>query len=218
MSDKIKIIIADDHQIFREGLIFVLTEVANFEVIAEVENGSKFLKVLNTKKPDIVLMDIEMPELNGIQATELALKKYPNLKIIALTSYFDEIYYYKMVKAGVMGFIVKKSGKEELEKAIYAVAKGNNYFSQELLRKIIYKIGNDGISSLVENKLEITKREKEVLYLISQGFSNKEIGEKLFISPKTVDNHRTSLLSKTGSKNTASLVFFAIKNKIIKIN
>lgn len=217
MKSKIKITIVDDHELFREGLNFVLSQIEDFEIINEASDGKQFLEIIRSDLPDIVLMDISMPEIDGIQATELAVKSYPDLKIIALTSYTDDIYYYKMIKAGVQGFILKSAGKDELKKAIHNVYHGNNYFPQNLLRKIIMKVGSSGEESLVNDKVQLSKREKEILLLICQGYSNNEIGKKLFISPKTVDNHRTRLLHKTSTKNSANLVMFAIKNKLIEI-
>lgn len=217
MDKKIRIIIVDDHHIFREGLKFVLTTFSNVDVVAEAENGNDFLNLIENIPADIVLMDIEMPELNGIEATKIAVKKYPRIKIIALTSFTDDIYYYNMIKAGALGFLYKKSGPDELEKAISNVVNGNNYFSQELLRKLIFNVNNAGESSLLKQNVNISKREKEVLVLICQGYSNIEIGEKLFVSHKTIDKHRCSLILKTGTKNTAHLVMFAIKQKLIEV-
>jgi DNA-binding NarL/FixJ family response regulator len=217
MKSKIKITIVDDHELFREGLNFVLSQIEDFEIINEASTGRQFLDIIRSDLPDIVLMDVSMPEMDGIQATELALQNYPDLKIIALTSYTDDIYYYKMIRAGVQGFIIKSAGKDELQKAILSVYNGNNYFPQNLLRKIIMKISNSGEESLFNKEIRLSKREKEILLLICQGYSNNEIGEKLFISPKTVDNHRTNLLHKTSTKNSANLVMFSIKNKLIEI-
>lgn len=217
MKTKIEILIVEDHDIFREGIKFVLSQVDGYKVIGEAKNGKEFLEFINKKIPDIVLMDITMPEMDGIQASTIALKEYPALKIICLSSHGDEIYYYKMIKAGVMGFLQKKSGKDELELAIDKVSHGMNYFPENILRNIIFKVSNDGESSLKTSEIDLTKREKEILLLICQGYSNNEIGETLFISPKTVDNHRTNLLSKTGTRNSANLVMYAIKNKLIEL-
>lgn len=216
MKTEVKVCIVDDHEIFRDGLKFIISQIIGYNVVGESENGKDFLELLNHISPDIVLMDISMPEMDGIAASELAIKKYPNLKIIALSSYGDDLYYYKMVKAGVSGFVQKKSGKDELEKAINAVLSGENYFPPQLLQKIIIKLGQSGPDSISNPDLNLSKREKEILKLICQGYSNNEISEMLFISPKTVDNHRTNLLSKTSSRNSASLVMFAIKNNLIE--
>ena len=217
MNQKIKIAIVDDHTIFRDGLKSLLSQIPNFQVLFEAPNGHEFLKKLKLINPDIVLMDISMPEMDGDEATEKSLNINPNLKIIALSSYSDQVYYYKMIKAGVQGFVLKKSGTDELEKAIIDVYNGNNYFPQDILRNLIFKIGNTGTGSIHENEIVLSKREIEVLQLICQGFTNAEIAEKLYISPKTVDNHRTNLLSKTSTKNSAHLVMFAIKHHLIEV-
>jgi DNA-binding NarL/FixJ family response regulator len=218
LTKKIKIVIVDDHELFREGLKFILNQSNEFEVIAEAENGEEFLLELDKSKPDIVLMDIEMPKMNGIEASVLATAKFPKLKIIVLSSYGDEAYYSDMIKAGVLGFVLKKAGINELEEAIRTVNSGRNYFSQELLQKVVFMNVNLNKESSNKIGIKLSKREKEVLILISKGYSNIEIGEKLFISPSTVNNHRSNLLSKTNTKNTASLLMFAIKNHFLKIN
>jgi DNA-binding NarL/FixJ family response regulator len=217
MNNSIKIIIVDDHTIFRDGIKSVLSQIENFQILGEAETGKKFLEILGLIIPDIVLMDISMPEMDGIEATEKALAKYPNLKIITLSSYSDHIYYYKMIKAGVQGFVLKTSGKADLEKAINAVYKGDNYFPQNILKNLLFKISTKGVNSLSNIEIQISKRETQVLQLICQGNTNNEIADKLCISPKTVDNHRTNLLSKTSTKNSAHLVMFAIKHHLIEI-
>lgn len=217
MKKKYTIIIVDDHQLFRDGLKFVLSQIDDIEVIGEAENGKKCLELLETKKPDLILMDISMPEMNGIEATAKALEKYPDLKIVALSMFGDQEYYFKMIHAGVKGFVLKQSGKRELEEGIRRVLEGDNFFSQELLRKIIVNIGNGKVEGKKASPVNLTKREKEVLQLICNGLANAEIAEQLNISPKTVDGHRTNLLSKTGARNSVSLVMYAIKNKIIEI-
>ena len=213
-----KVIIVDDHRLFRKGLRLLLNEISNIEVIAEAANGKLFLDAIKIKKTDLVLMDIDMPELNGIEATEKAIAIYPDIKIIALSMYGDESYYYKMVNAGVKGFLLKDTDCEELEKAIKLVLEGNNYFSQELLRNIIVKFGSYNYKTILNNSLpKLSDRELEVLNHICNGRSNQEIAEQLFISPRTVERHRASLLSKTKSKNSINLVMYAIKNDLFKI-
>ncbi|MBI9064953.1 MAG: response regulator transcription factor [Marinilabiliaceae bacterium] len=217
MKKKITIAIVDDHELFTDGLEVVLSQIEDFEIVSKASNGREFLEQIELLHPDIVLMDISMPEMDGIETTQRVLAKFPDLKIITLSSYGDDVYYYKMIKAGAHGFVQKKSGKKELETAIRTVFAGNNYFPHELMRKIIFKIGNQPEGGITNIKVELSKREKEVLVLICQGFSNKEIAEKLFISPNTVDNHRSNLLSKTSTRNAAHLVLFAIKEKLIEI-
>ncbi len=196
----------------------VLSQIEDVEVVAEATDGREFLKKLPQINPDLVLMDIAMPGLNGIEASQQAIDEYPDLSIIALSMYGDEEYYHQMIRAGVKGFLLKNCGKSELETGIYEVLHGGNYFSQELLRKIIVNFSPSRKKSYhLDQAIKLTDREKEILLHICYGLSNNEIAQKLFISPKTVDNHRTNILAKTGAKNTANLVMFAIKNKLIEI-
>jgi DNA-binding NarL/FixJ family response regulator len=212
--DKIRILIADDHQLFRNGLKILLNSFADFEVTGEASNGEEFLRLIKTTPTDIALMDINMPEMDGIEATRRALKIYPSINIIALSMYGEEEYYYKMVDAGAKGFLLKDSDIFEVREAILTVMKGGSYFSQELLYHVIQKFKHREHESKTAN---LSKREKEILVKICEGLSNQEIAETLFISKRTVDKHRANLLGKTNSKNTASLILFAIRNKLIEI-
>jgi len=211
---KIQIIIADDHQLFRNGLKILLSSFPEFEVAGEASNGEDFLKLIKTTPADIALMDINMPEMDGIEATRRGLKICPSISIIALSMYGEEEYYYKMVDSGAKGFLLKDSDIAEVREAILTVIKGGSYFSQELLYHVIQKIKHRELESKSAN---LSKREKEVLHKICEGLSNQQIADTLFISKRTVDKHRANLLGKTNSKNTASLILFAIKNKLIEI-
>ena len=215
-TEKPNIIIVDDHLIFRQGLKSIISneEIAN--VIGEASNGIEFLQLLTYLKPDLVLMDIDMPHMNGLDATEKAMELMPDLKIIAFSMFSDEEYYYKMIDRGVKGFILKTSGIHELENAIEQVMSGESYFSNELLRKIINNFGRSTNNNPID-QYNMTVREIEVLQQICLGLSTEEIGEKLFISPKTVKSHKSNLLEKTACKNTPALILFAIKNKIVEI-
>jgi DNA-binding NarL/FixJ family response regulator len=212
--EKIKIIIADDHQLFRNGLKMLLEASPEFEITGEASNGEEFLRILRNCVADIALMDINMPEMDGIEATRKGIKLCPSLAVIALSMYGEEEYYYKMVDAGAKGFILKDSDISEVREAILTVRKGGSYFSQELLYHVIQKFKHRESETKSAN---LSKREKEILFKICEGFSNQEIAETLFISKRTVDKHRANLLGKTNSKNTASLILFAIKNKLIEI-
>ena len=212
--EKIKIIITDDHQLFRNGLKILLNAFQEFEVAGEASNGEEFLRLLKSTPADVVLMDINMPEMDGIEATRKGLKVNPGIDIIALSMYGEEEYYYKMVDAGAKGFLLKDSDISEVKEAIMTVKRGGSYFSQELLYHVIQKIKHRENESKSAN---LSKREKEILMKICEGLSNQEIAETLFISKRTVDKHRANLLGKTNSKNTASLILFAIRNKLIEI-
>jgi DNA-binding NarL/FixJ family response regulator len=207
---KIAVAIVDDHQLFRNGLKFIIGNEADMEVLIEAPNGKEFLKYLTEIKPDVVLMDINMPEMDGVETTRQALLKYPGLLILVLSMYSDIEYYNTMIDLGVKGFILKDIDNKELADAIRKVYSGGTYFSQELLLRLI-KHKPEG------STIEFTRREKEVLELICKGYSNQKISEELFISQRTVERHRSSLLDKTSSKNSISLVVYAIKNNLVKI-
>jgi len=214
-----KIIIVDDHTLFREGIRLLIENENIGSVVAEADNGQAFLELLNIHNPDLVLMDIEMPIMNGFQATESARKFNPDLKILVLTMQSSKADYYKMINAGVMGFVLKTAGKDELEKAISSVLSGEHYFSSEILRKIISDIiqtSNEKDNPEICTN-EITVREMEVLKLLCQGLTTAEIAETIHRSIKTVEAHRAKLLEKTNTKNSINLVLYAIKNKLVEI-
>lgn len=219
MESETKIIIVDDHSLFREGMKLLIEMEGLGQVIAEAENGQVFMELLKIMDPDLVLMDIEMPLMDGLEATKKALEIRPNLKILALSMLSGKSNYTAMIKAGVMGFVVKTSGKQELEKAIKTVIGGESYFSNGLLRQIILD-SEKGISNLVnsvDEDYKFTERELEVLQYLCKGFTANEIAGKLFRSLKTIESHRSKLLEKTNTKNTINLVLFAIKNKVVEI-
>jgi len=215
-----KIIIVDDHSLFREGIKLLIENEGLGEVIAEAENGAIFLDLLQTITPDLVIMDIEMPVMNGLEATQKALIIRPDLKVLVLTMLNQKANYLDMVSAGAQGFVLKTSGKQEFEKAINTIMSGESYFSNELLRQIIINTNTDSKSVIEKddyNHENLTTREKEVLQYFCEGYTATEIASKLFISSKTVEAHRSSLLKKTNSKNTINLVLFAIKQKLVDI-
>jgi DNA-binding NarL/FixJ family response regulator len=212
--EKLSVFLVDDHKLFREGLKLLLSGLDCVGEIYEASSGQEFLNSLGNKFPDIVFMDIEMPDMDGIETTQKTLALYPEIKIIALSMYGEEAYYSKMIEAGVQGFLLKDSDIQEVESAIMLVSTGKSYFSQDILFKILQK-GNTKKS--VSRSSELTEREKEVLYLICKGLSNQEIANTLLLSKRTIDKHRENLLLKTESNNTASLVIYAIKHGIIEI-
>jgi len=210
----IKIIIADDHRMFRESIRKVITIESIAEVIAEASNGVELLALLKTHNPDIILMDIAMPEMDGIEATKQIAEKYPQIKVLVLSSFGDEKYYYNMLEAGAKGFILKHAGIQELKNAIEEIAVGGNWFSSEIIQKVI-----SNIHTKQNNQIEkLTERELEILKLICESLNNGQIAKKLNISTDTVKWHRANLLSKTESVNTAGLVIFALKNNLLKLS
>ncbi len=212
---KHKVILVDDHKLFRDGLKLLLNSSDKTEVVAEASNGLEFLNVIENFKDAIVFMDIQMPLMNGIEATKQALTKFPELNIIALTMFEDNEYYYQMIEAGVKGFLLKNSDFDDVLDSIDLVAKGENCFSKELLYHIVRNISQAKKNN--NNDPNLSEREIEILHLICEGLSNQEIADRLFISKRTVDTHRSNILEKTGTNNTASLVMYSIKNGIIHV-
>jgi DNA-binding NarL/FixJ family response regulator len=215
-----QVIIVDDHKIFRDGLRLLLNEIPNIKVVAEASNGKQFLELLDTHHPDIVFMDIKMPEMNGIDATQQALLKYPGIKIIILSMSGNEEHFSLSLNVGACAYLLKNSDVAEIEKAINAVLEGNNFFSEALLKDLVrknYIMSRDKIMP-VENPDNLSSRELEVLQLLCRGFSNHEIAKELNISPRTVDGHRANILDKTHSKNSISLAVYAIKKGLVDIS
>jgi len=207
---KFDLIIVDDHTLFRKGLSAALSSANIVNRIFEAGNGIEFIQLLDEHKADVVLMDISMPLMDGKEATIAAIKKDPGLKIIALSMHSDIEHFQEMIDAGVMGFLSKDSALDDVIGAIISVAEGNKVFSQDLMYNLVKRMNVSRQKSDI-----LTEREKEVLLLISEGMSNQEIADELNLSKRTVDKHRENILSKTQTKNTAELIMFAIKNKLL---
>lgn len=206
----IRIAVVDDHTLFREGLVsLLLKNNSRFAVIWEASNGIECLEKMKTALPDIVLMDISMPEMDGIEATTAAVSLYPSVRIIALSMYGEQEYYLKMIQAGVKGFLRKDSDIDEVARAIIRVSEGENYFSGEMLYSLV-------THRPVQKDEILSEREIEILELICHGFSTAEIAAKLFLSKRTVEKHRANILEKTNCRNTARLVAWALKNNFVR--
>lgn len=212
--ENLSLMLVDDHKLFREGLKLLLDNLSFVQEVREASNGQVFLQELEAGVPDLVFIDVDMPVLNGIEATRKALQLFPDLNIIALSMYGDEEYYMKMINAGVKGYILKNCGIQEVEAAIHSVVSGKVYFSQEILMLMIKNINKKKDHS---KKSGLSEREREIMCHICMGLSNHEIADLLCLSKRTVDKHRENLLLKTQSKNTAGLVIYAIKNSIFEI-
>jgi DNA-binding NarL/FixJ family response regulator len=219
MHSKTSIIIVDDHSLFREGIKLLIEMEGMGRVIAEAENGSIFLELLANMQPDLVLMDIEMPVMDGLEACTKALEIMPDLKILVLTMLNEKDNYTSMINAGAKGFVLKTAGKQELEKAIKTVTEGESYFSNEILRQIIINAGKQKALHDIPraNDIKLTERELEILSYFCQGLTAGEIALKVFRSIKTIEAHRSTLLEKTNTKNTINLILYAIKNKLVEI-
>ncbi len=219
-EEKLRVMIVDDHHIFRKGLRMLLKELPEVELSAEATNGKEFLEMIKEERPDIVFMDIQMPEMNGIDATREALRLYPELKIVAISMFGDEEYLVSMLEAGVKGFLLKTVEEHELKKALVLISDNKNYFSDELIPTLtssIVKNRSKEEPAAPELREDLTKREVEVLELICKGYTIKEIADQLFISQRTVDGHKANLFRKTGVDSSVKLVTFAIKNGLYRV-
>lgn len=210
----INLLVADDHQVVIDGLRSLLSLEADFNVVGEALNGKMVLEALKDQKVDVVLLDINMPVMDGIETAKFMREHYPDVKILILTMYNKPEFIRNILEAGASGYVLKNAGKEELIDAIRKVEKGEEYFSISVTKTMMesFRSGSDS------NKVELTKRERGVLTLIAEGDKTSEIAEKLLISTHTVDTHRYNLLSKLNIKNTAGLVRYAIKNGFTKPN
>ena len=217
----IKILIADDHEVVRDGLKNILVNLGNVNVVAEVANGEDAVSAYETTKPDLVIMDISMPGMNGIEATRIIKENDPNAKILVLTMHDNQEYLNQIIRSGAKGFVLKNTDKEELLDAVKAVSAGENFFSKDISKLIIdnyIRSAKDSDKSDTYKEVPLTKREIEILKFIAEGNSNQEIANKLFISYNTVDTHRKNIMHKLSIKNTAGLVRYAIEKGLIALN
>jgi len=213
IMEKIKVMIVEDQILFRYGLRLALSNIENVTLMEDAFDGKEFLEIIDKKMPDVVLMDIQMPVMDGIEATKNAMSLYPGIKILAVSMHGEEEYLVKMMEVGVKGFLMKDTDEDELKKAILLVNAGKNYFSIDLLPALSgsylkKKTFTDVVNNIIKT---LTRREFEILDYICKGFTNKKIAEVCFISPRTAGGHRGNLLAKTSCKNTAELVGFGIK-------
>jgi len=210
MSDKLRIFIAEDHQTVREGIKLLVNAQPDMEVIGEAGDGETALKEVARLNPDIVLMDISMPTMNGLKATKRLRAASSNVKILTLTRHTDDGYLQQLIGAGANGYVLKQSAPNELINAIRTIGEGNAYIDPSLTRKVMGGYVNKAESLRGEGKGELTDRESEVLRLISFGYSNKEIGSRLDVSVKTVEAHKANAMRKLGISSRIDIVRYAI--------
>lgn len=214
----IQLFLVDDHEIVRDGIRSYLEDDDRFSLMGEAADGEEALKNLAALNalPDIVLTDISMEPMDGLELSKRLRKKYPDLKVVVLSMLNEHQYIRHILETGIEGYVLKTAGEEELKSALLKVSKGGNYFSQDVTKTVMESIA--GKKNKKESRfgvtIPLTGREKEVLSLIVREYSNSEIAEELFISPRTVEAHKRNLLEKTGSKNIAGLVLYAINNDI----
>jgi DNA-binding NarL/FixJ family response regulator len=212
----IKILIADDHQLFREGLITLLSESQEIEILAQTDNGKQTIDKAKKLNPDIVIMDIGMPLINGIEATGILHVEAPGIKVIALTMHAEKHFIKGMLEAGAYGYLFKNCAYDELIEAIHTVYSGKKYLSNDITEVIIHDyIGQEKAAH--SNETQLSEREQEILKLIAEGKSSREISDTLFISVKTVGTHKQHILEKLNLNSTADLVKYAIKKGLISL-
>jgi len=208
-----KIILADDHQLILDGLVKILSTLPGIEIVATANTGTDALKYLGLLKADLVITDVEMPGMNGIELLKAIRKQYPGVKVMMLTMYKEPALAREIMNLDTEGYILQTADQNEMLTAVSMILNGKKYFSPELTMNLV----NTEIKADPDKQLlaELTQREIEILTLIAQGFSNKQIAEKLFISPKTVDTHRTNMMNKLNIHNVAGITRFAIQNNLM---
>ncbi|MRG44529.1 response regulator [Chitinophaga sp. SYP-B3965] len=219
MLPPIKVAIADDHKIFRSGVINTLTPYANINVVFEAEDGEHLLEIMQEQQPDVILMDLKMPKMDGIQATIKVKEKYPQVKVIILTMYEDDNFIVHLVENGANAYLLKNSEPEEIYEAICTTFDKGFYFNENvnlaLLKKVLHK-NKQQFKPTFKNEVQLSDRELEVLKLICNEFTTQEISEQIFLSPRTVEGLRQKLLEKLNVKNTVGLVLYAFRNGLIE--
>jgi two-component system response regulator NreC len=218
--EKIRIILVDDHQLVRDGIKALLTGIPDISIIGEASGGGELFRELETLKPDLLIMDISLPEISGIEITRKICSDFPGINVLILSMYTNEEFIFNSLKAGARGYLPKNTSREELLEAIYSIHKGEEFFgesvSKVMLKSYIKRATNEDKPEDKTNTL-LTSREIEILKLYVEGLINKEISDKLDISIRTVETHKNHIMRKLGLKSTVELVKFAIRNKISEI-
>ncbi len=215
MDDKVKILLVDDHALIRDGIKATLNSEDNWNVIGEASSAEEAINIIPELNPDVVIMDISLPKMNGMEAAKAIIEQYTEVKVIMLSMYFEEEYISKSLEYGASGYIVKSAGGVEVSKAIKAVMQGQKYFSDRVQDVIMqsYLSSKSKAPNREESEVVLTEREKEIVKFVVKGYTSQQIAEQLFISPRTVDTHRSNIMKKMDVKNSAELV-----NKALKLN
>jgi DNA-binding NarL/FixJ family response regulator len=208
--EKLRIILAEDHETVREGLKLIVNAQSDMEVVGEAGNGAAAIKLARELLPDIVVMDISMPELNGLKATRKLKQVCPDVKVLTLTRHTDDAYLQQLIQAGASGYVLKQSAPTELIRAIHAICEGNSYLDPALTNKVMGGYASRAASQRGERKSSLTDREAEVLRMIAWGYSNKEIAARMSISVKTVEAHKANAVQKLDLRSRIDIVRYAI--------
>ncbi len=215
MMDKIKVILVDDHQMFRDGVKAVLFDEPDIDIVGEVGNGKDLFALLKTVKPDLIITDITMPDISGIEVAKHITENYSDIKILILSMHSNEEFITKALRFGANGYLPKDTSMAELLEAIHTIYEGDNYYNKEISDTILKSLQN---KPKADHFNSLTKREKEIVKLVVDGLSNKEVADKLFISIRTVDSHKTNILQKLNLKSSIELVKYAIKNNLANLD
>lgn len=208
--EKLRIMLAEDHQTVREGIKLLINSQPDMEVIGEADNGNAVITKARKMSPDIIILDISMPEMNGLKTTKKLKHSFPAVKILTLTRHTDDAYIQQMIEAGSDGYILKQSAPTELIRAIHSVAEGNNYLDPAITNKVMGSYLDRSTRLRGERKAEPTEREAEVLRMIASGYTNKEIAERMRISVKTVEAHRYNAMTKMDMRSRIDIVRYAV--------
>ena len=215
---RMKILLADDHNVLRKGLRRILEEQSDLEVVGEASDGREAVSLCNSLHPDIVVMDIAMPQLNGLEATRQILQRNSGVNVLILSMYSDENYVVQALRAGARGYLLKDTAEEDLITAVRTVAKGLPFFSPKIAKLLLgdsmQKVRTEGMSDTYDL---LTPREREVLQLIAEGKSNKEAAATLFVSPTTIETHRARIMDKLDLHSTADIVLYAVRKGIVQL-
>lgn len=214
----IRIVLADDHEIFRDGFNIMLKKQANIKLVGEAANGAELIEVAGKLMPDVILTDIKMPRIDGIEATKIITKKYPEINIIALSMFDDDNLIIDMLEAGARGYLLKSAHKNEIIEAVKAVYNQETYYCKSTSGKLAQLIAQSRFNPFNPNqRKEFSQKEIDIIKLICQEASNKEIAARLFLSVRTIEGYREKIQDRIKAKNTAGIVIYAIKNGIYKL-
>jgi len=217
---RIKIFLVDDHQLVRDGIKALLTGAGSIDIIGEATNGTELLEKIRKVQPDIILMDISLPDISGIELTKTLNREFPSVRILILSMYTNEDFVFNAIKAGAKGYLPKNTSRRELLDAIGAIYDGQEFFSDSISKVILKSFLRQATqpeSASEKRQQPLTKREQEILKLFAEGLNNKEISTKLNISIRTVESHKNHIINKLGLKSTVEMVKFAIRNKIVEL-
>ncbi len=217
MTQRIKIAVVDDHYLFRQGLVGLLSEYDDLKIVFEASSGKELLNHLKKTQPHIILLDVQMPDIGGIEATTQIKKLFPQVKIIMITMHKDDALIFELIKKGVSGFLPKDKSVDHLIEAIYSVHEKGFYYTEDATQAMLKGVKNDQKLKASFSSSSLTEREIEIVQLICKQYSIKDIAEHLALSPRTIETHKENILMKTGSKNIAGIALYAVEHHLLSL-